>query len=175
MAKIVFPVSLETEEQLTIPTGAGSACKAVSGYANFFSAFDPDTGGPQVFYQPGSGGIFADFPGILSGDPSNLILGHLDSDTVWVEYQAQITVGPEWRAITDVTPIVNIAGFSFADSDTADDSGAHIDSCTWEKVGVESRRPSFRIRLLVNLRVRGGYGFFVTKLSYHFIAIGRPL
>ena len=148
---IFEPESFEAEEQLTIPTPPGADCIALSGYASFSQFAVNRLGGPT--------------PSKLKGDPEN--------DSIWVAHEAHMVVGPKWRAVRDVSPVVALAGYSFQDSDEADDSGCQIDTCTWDTVGEVINQVDFlRIRLKVNLRMCGGEGFSVTKLSYHLVAVG---
>ena len=142
------------EEEHMVKVSAGNTdYRVVSGYANFVGQ-DPDQhGGPTP-----------------SGDAPR---GDVDSDTVWVQHTVHLFVGPEWQEVREVSPVVDIAGYAFDDSDEADDSGYHIDSCAWEAVDVPaSQPPARRIRLEVKLRVRGGPGFGITKLSYQVAAMG---
>ncbi|HEV8590487.1 MAG TPA: hypothetical protein VGQ55_00170 [Pyrinomonadaceae bacterium] len=78
MATIVEPVSFEKEEKVKIPTVA--ECIAVSGYANFFNEFHPDSGLPLSFASPGH----------------NMIGDLNDDDNLWIHYEAHLLVGPKW-------------------------------------------------------------------------------
>ena len=151
MAAIFVPEDFEKEEQMTIPTPPGADCIALSGYASFSEIPVNTLGGPS--------------PSKLEGDAGD--------DSVWVGYEVHMVVGPKWRGVRDVSPIVTVAGFSFDDSDEADDSGYQVDTCTWDTVGLSENQTEFeRIRLKVNIRMRGGDGFSVTKLAYHLVAVG---
>jgi len=153
MATIIEPSSLETEEIMNIPVAsAGVLCKVISGYANF-SDFENLLGGPEL--------------GPLKGDPD-------DDDRIWIKYTVHMVVGPKWNDVRDVSPIVTVAGFSFLDSDSADDSGTQIDTCTWDTVGLSEGQTQFeKIRLKVELRLCGGNEYAITKLAYHLVAVGR--
>ena len=83
-------------------------------------------------------------------------------------------VGPPWRSVRDVSPIVTVAGFSFKDNDSADASGTEIRSCTWDTVGLTGDQSNLeRIRLKVDVRMCGGADYSVIKLAYHLVAVGR--
>jgi hypothetical protein len=153
MAEIHVPVSFEKEEELFIPI-VGGDCIALSGYANFFSG-NTEEGGPS----------------------STSLKGYSHTDTVWNSHEVHMVVGPMWVNVRDVSPIVVVAGYTFHDSDEADDSGYQVDNCTWDTVGQSGGPTDFerntRIRLKVNIKMRGGSDFSVTKLAYHLIAVGR--
>ena len=152
MATIIEPTGFEQEERLQVPV-SGVHCLVVSGYANFLFTVSNNVGGPT----PSD-----DAP---KGDP--------DDDSRWLAYDVRMVVGPRWRGVRDVSPSVHLAGWSFANSDEVDDSGFHIDTCTWDTVGMpEPDTELERIRLLVKLRVRGGTDFGVTKLGYQLVANG---
>jgi len=150
---IVEPNAFEEEEQLQIPTsGSAIQCWVISGYASFAWTPVNNVGGPT--------------PDKLTGDP--------DDDTQWVSYTVHMVVGPKWLAVRDVSPIVTVAGYTFDNSDEADDSGYQVDTCTWDTVGLLEGQTEFeRVRLKVELRMRGGSGFGITKLAYHLVANGR--
>ena len=157
MATTVEPRGLEKEERLFISNTPGNVCVAVSGYANFFDDFDPDSGLPLVYEAA-----------------QNLIGDVDDDDKLWLHYNAHLIVGPKWTDVKDVSPIVFVAGFTFRDPDSADADGIHIDHCKWDTVGFEDEVPEFeRIRLKVSIRMCGGIGHAITKLGYHLIATGR--
>lgn len=151
---IVEPNGFEKEEICSIPTPPGADCSAVSGYARFFSIPENTLGGPVPD------------PGKLTGDE--------DSDSEWVEWTVRMVVGPKMRAIRCASPLAYVAGFSFNDSDEADDSGWHIDSVAWDTVGMKPPEDHLeRLRIEAVIRVRGGQGFGITKLGYHAILVGR--
>ena len=150
---IIEPSGLEKEENLDIPVSGNVDCRVVSGYANFVLFPVNNIGGPTPANDAPSG--------------SSL------SDAEWEAHEVHMVVGPRWRAVRDVSPSVSIAGYKFDDSDEADDSGFHIDTCEWDTVGLPPPDTNFeKIRLKVNLRARGGRGFDVTKLSYQLVAVG---
>jgi hypothetical protein len=103
----------------------------------------------------------------LQGDPD-------DDDQKWVTHNVHMVVGPKWLAVRDVSPIVTVPGFQFWDSDSADASGSEILTCTWDTVGESEGQTEFeRIRLKVKLRLCGGEQYWITKLAYHLVAVGR--
>lgn len=127
---------------------------AVSGYAQFLFSNEDELGGPI-------------------GSTTSL-RGDGDSDSKWVAWTVQMVVGPKMRAIRCAVPSVSVAGFSFNDSDTVDDSGWHIDAVRWNTEGEPPPEDLLeRLRLEVDIRIRGGDGFAITKLGYHAILVGR--
>ena len=109
-----------------------------------------------------------------NGPSPSPLQGSSDDDVKWLAYEVHMVVGPIWHSVTDVSPIVAVAGYSFSDPDTANDSGCEVNKCTWDTVGLlESPGSSLkRIRLKVFLRMCGGEDFSVTKLAYHLVAVG---
>jgi hypothetical protein len=157
MAGIMTPETLEPEEMMNIPVaGSGVICRVVSGYANFY-----EKGFENVHGAPLGSEITGDvYPN--------------DDDKKWTFYDVHMVVGPKWHDVRDVSPIVNVAGFSFMDNDSADASGIEILECKWDTVGEpEGQTQLERIRLKVKLRLCGGNGYSILKLSYHLVAVGR--
>ena len=158
---IVEPVGYEEEELVTINHDPGNTCVAVSGYASFFRTFQTPSGRPMPPLETHNE---------LVGEKED------DDDTQWIKYTVHLVVGPKWSSVKDVSPIVTVAGFAFTDNDSADHSGVHTDSCTWDTVGDSEPTPDLeRIRLKVALRMCGGNGYNVTKLAYHLVATGRAM
>jgi len=156
MAVILTPSGFEKEENVDIPVaGSGVLCRAVSGYARFYNPdFTNSHGAPII-------------DGGLQGDPD-------DDDRKWVTHNVHMVVGPKWQSVRDVSPIVTVAGFQFWDSDDADASGTEILTCTWDTVGEPDGQTELqRIRLKVKLRMCGGHQYWITKLAYHLVAVGR--
>ncbi|MGV0815874.1 hypothetical protein ABQF34_28320 [Mycolicibacterium boenickei] len=169
MPGIITPESLETEEMMNIPVASsGSLCRVVSGYANFMDKNITNTYGAPIGLEPLPGDdVLQPLP--LSGDfyPE-------DDDKTWRAHEVHMEVGPTWRSVRDVSPIVTVAGFSFRDSDAANASGTEIRSCTWDTVGLTGDQSHLeRIRLKVDVRMCGGAQYSITKLAYHFVAVGR--
>ncbi|MCV7067004.1 hypothetical protein [Mycolicibacterium houstonense] len=169
MAGIITPASLETEELLNIPVpSAGTQCRVISGYANFMDKDINNVYGAPIGLEPLPGSdVLQDLP--LSGDfyPN-------DDDKTWRAHEVHMEVGPPWRSVRDVSPIVTVAGFSFQDNDSADASGTEIRSCTWDTVGLTGDQSNFeRIRLKVDVRMCGGKDYSIIKLAYHLVAVGR--
>lgn len=100
---VVVPFNFEKGEIVAIPVGRGADCLAVSGYANFFEEFT-DKGGPAVFNNPE----------FIVGDPSNLIFGNIDDDTIWIQYQAQLTVARNGRRSAMFLPSLMLRDFGLA-------------------------------------------------------------
>ncbi|BBX88508.1 hypothetical protein H5U98_26105 [Mycolicibacterium boenickei] len=169
MAGIITPESLESEELLNIPVaGAGTLCRVVSGYANFMDKNITNAFGAPIGLEPLPGeDILQPLP--LSGDfePN-------DDDKTWRAFEVHMEVGPNWRSVRDVSPIVTVAGFTFRDNDAANASGTEIRSCTWDTVGLTGDQSEFeRIRLKVDVRMCGGQQYSIIKLAYHLVAVGR--
>ena len=151
----IQPNQYAKEEILRIPVAGGDHCAVVSGYATFYQDTAPGDGHPIGC--------------TITGGGSN-------SDPRWFATKVEMIVGPLWRSVTDVSPVVNIAGISFRDSDTTDDTGYQITDCVWDTVSTtEGLIHSKRIRLRVTITMCGGEQSAVTKLSYHLTAIGRSL
>jgi hypothetical protein len=157
MPGIVTPETLEPEEIMNIPVaGSGTLCRVVSGYANFYDKNFQNSNGAPLGPPP------------LTGDELD------DNDEKWVSHVVHMVVGPKWRDVRDVSPIVGLAGFSFMDNDSADASGTEIQGCAWDTVGLPEEETNFeQIRLKVNLRLCGGDRYSVIKLGYHLVAVGR--
>jgi hypothetical protein len=102
--------------------------------------------------------------GIIKGDSS--------SDYTLVDYTLRLTIGPEWDAITDVSPTVTPSGFAHFDSDDADATGYELTGCRWEPVPGTTPGTK-RIRLEVDFFCRGGPAFTLTTLAYHVVARGK--
>jgi hypothetical protein len=153
MATIIEPESFAIEERLRIPIAGGERCWVVSGYADFSSQDEPDDGHPLYSKLNGAG-----------------------LDKRWWGHTVHMVVGPKWHEVTDVSPVVNIAGISFQDSDETDHTGYEVLSCKWDTVSLpEPEQNLRRIRLKVELRMCGGEQSSISMLSYHFVAIGRQL
>jgi hypothetical protein len=94
--------------------------------------------------------------------------GSEDEDNEDVEYLLWIPAGPRWRDLNDVSPTAFIAGYVHYSSDEADNTGMSVVNCTWEFPDTPERR----IRLIVNVTIRGGDDAYLRKLGYHFTARG---
>jgi hypothetical protein len=77
----------------------------------------------------------------------------------------------KWLRLTDVSPIVTPSFFSHFDSDDANATGYGVEDCKW-LIGAPNN-PDDRIRLVVNLHVRGGPDMSVRGLAYHLVARGK--
>ncbi|MGB8708213.1 MAG: hypothetical protein WCD39_00395 [Methyloceanibacter sp.] len=150
-----------------IPTSLPSSSKrelfAFSGYADFTAdeqlptliPTDSSTDSPTV-------------PGPLEGGG----LADTEEQELWVEYDIeQMVVGPHWRAIDGVCPVVVIGGHSQVSPDVADAMGFRVQGIT--KVDSVSLAPGAnRIRLSVNVAVRGGLDGKILTLAYQVTAFG---
>lgn len=102
------------------------------------------------------------------------MVGDDEDDYKDMSYTAHMVVGPNWLNVRDVSPIVTRAGFNHPDSDEADATGYKIKSCTWDTVGNPApNTDSERIRLKVELEVKGGNFSHLTTLAYHLVATGK--
>jgi hypothetical protein len=109
-------------------------------------------------------------PGVT---PQSAIQGDPDDDIAMVDHTIHMVVGPQWKNVRDVSPIVARAGFGHTESDEADATGYVIDSCTWQTVASPAPNTHLeRIRLVVKLRLRGGGASWLTRLAYHLTATG---
>ena len=154
------PVSFAVERWMrmpgistNIPTATPGELFVLSGYADF-------TGGS---------GDSSDINGPLEGD------GFADTaaQETWVEYDIeQMVVGPHWRRIEGVCPTVVIGGHSQVSPDVADAMGFRVQGIT--KVdSVSVAAGANRIRLSVNVAVRGGLDGKILTLAYQVTAWGR--
>jgi hypothetical protein len=145
MIMIVEPLEYAKEEILKIPIAGGAIkCLVISGYADF-----TNSGGGSV------------------------VKGDEDDDLHVVKYTAHLVVGPNWISVRDVSPIVTRSGFYHTDSDEADATGYQIFSCTWDTVGSGEPNPGVeRIRLKVEIELRGGSSSRLSSLAYHLVANG---
>jgi hypothetical protein len=132
----------------TSPTGpvAGDLF-AFSGYADFTGA------GPQI---EGVGDV------------------NTDSQETWVEYDAELVVGPHWRTLRGVSPIVVIGGHSQVSPDEAQAMGFKVQGITKISL-VQAQGDLFtRIQVNVSVVVRGGVDGKVLSLAYQGTAWGTP-
>ena len=104
---------------------------------------------------------YAHYKGELSGSS--------DDDMLIVDYVAEISVGPIWVRLVDVSPTVTIAGYESQEADEADMMWVRVANCNWEFP--EPPDPK-RIRLIVDLSVGGGEKASITSLAYHLVARG---
>jgi len=150
----ISPTSFENEQVLQIPLPGKDECFVASGYANFFSGTAPGDGHPLNCKITGGGS---------------------NSDEKWFGTEVHMTVGPKWVSVSQVAPLVSIAGISFRDSDTTDHTGCKVSSCDWDMVeAADNKSIKFkRIRLKVWITMCGGQQSAVIKLSYYLTAIGR--
>ena len=152
-----IPFTYENEEAFQIPIVGDQTCFVVSGYATFYADSAPHDGHPIGCTLTGG------------GDGS--------SDPRWFGNPVELTVGPKWISVAHVAPVIGIAGISFRDSDTTDDTGYMILDTSWDTVDIDEGGPIHhkRIRIKTNISMCGGEQSAVVKLSYHLTAIGREL
>lgn len=100
---------------------------------------------------------------------SERLIGGEDSDEDDIKYEVEMTVGPVWRAIFDVSPVVTRSGFYHSDPDEDDADGYEITKCEWSLVETDEGK---KIRLRTNLRVRGSDSHEITSLAFQLTAIG---
>jgi hypothetical protein len=155
MPTIHEPTSFATEQIVRLANVGQDRCFAVSGYADFSDEDDVDDGHPLNSPLHGAG----------TGS----------SDHRWFSVGSiHMVVGPKFHQVKDVSPIVNVAGYSFRDSDETDHTGFEITSCNWDSVA-EAETGLERVRLKVRARMCGGEQSSLTILSYHFIVVGTVL
>jgi hypothetical protein len=143
---IVEPTALAEEQRLRIPV-SGLDCIVISGRAIFAISIDEGEAGP------------------------GLMMGSEEGDHEGAKYDVQMEVGPLWVAVRDVSPIVTAAGFWHFHGGP---SGYQIGPCKWDTVGLPPPdADKERIRLLVQVVVRGGPDMRIHRLGYHLIANGR--
>jgi hypothetical protein len=156
------PVAFAIERWMRMPgiaTGVPTASPAdlfvFSGYADF-------TGGSDD-----SGDIKGPLEGTGFSDTNN--------QATWVEYDIEeVVVGPHWRSIEGVCPMVVIGGHSQVSPDEADAMGFRVQGIS--KIDTKSYvGGGKRIRLSVSLAVRGGLDGKVLTLAYQVSAWGRLL
>lgn len=98
------------------------------------------------------------------------------SDEHFEDYEIRAVVGPWWKDVQNVVPLVTASGFNQDDWDEVDEAGWTIRELTWDTVG-GNQAPHLdeeRIRLKFHLAVKGE-GSSVTYVSYYFTARGREL
>jgi hypothetical protein len=100
------------------------------------------------------------------------LTGSEEDDYTDVLYQIEMLVGPTWRKLTDVSPVVTPAGFKHLSSDTADNTGYGVTSCSWDRAEDPDGNME-KIRLTVEMFVRGGPDATVETLAYHLTAVGN--
>lgn len=94
-----------------------------------------------------------------------------DDDQVYKDYEVRLTVGPWFKNVYDVSPLVTPAGFTHHGSDEDDNSGQKIYSYRWDTVGgTGDYIDEERIRIKVRVDVLGE-GRFVNLLGYQLTAI----
>jgi hypothetical protein len=90
----------------------------------------------------------------------------------WVEYDAELVVGPLWRLLRGVSPIVVIGGHSQVSPDDADAMGFKVQGITKVSL-IQTQGQSFsRIQLNVSVVVRGGVDGKILSLAYQGTAWG---
>lgn len=150
---IVEPTGFDREHVCEIPTPSGVDCVTFSGYAKFLFTDNNNVGGPT-----GASGV---------------LHGVEDRDERWEAWTVRMVVGPKFRGIRCASPSVFVGGYVFNNSDTVDDSGVHIDSLTWDTVGLPPPETNLeRLRIEVKMRIRGGLDFKVTNLGYQATLVG---
>jgi hypothetical protein len=101
-----------------------------------------------------------------------LLTGNPDSDSAPEYYECQIFVGPKWRGVNAVSPVVTVGGYSHFSSDTADVTGYRVEWCKWDFELGQSPAAGSQIRLKTYLHARGGADFSIRCLAYHLSARG---
>lgn len=132
------------------------------------------------FKQQGSGVLFffsgyARFNWHDSPEPQSYIHGEGDNDSKeqedWVEYLVtDMIIGPHWRGVKQVCPIVVVGGHSQFSPDEADAMGFEVINI--EQINMVQIGSTRRIELQVKVRVRGGRFGDVLSLAYQVTAYG---
>lgn len=97
---------------------------------------------------------------------SDLPAGDLHDSKEW---DTEIIIGPGWRDVYQVSPMVAPGNFFDADNDDNDQQGWQLDSgCSWDEVEVNGKK---RIRLKFKMKQQGESSQFV-GVVYHAAATG---
>ena len=129
-------------------------------YRYQFEAKSPS--GPHVVVQ-----------GSVDTEPENLQGFSLDEYSA--TYEVRLLVGPYWRDVQAVVPVVTIDGFWNSNADEDDEQRWEIHDLTWDTVGeFGPSNDELRIRLKFTVTVQGEYSK-VIRLGYHLTARGRRL
>jgi hypothetical protein len=154
-ALTIQPTSFATERWMRMPrlatVGPAGPVRlgdlfAFSGYADFTAS-----SGPQIEGE---------------GDSNT------DPQENWVEYDAELVVGPLWRLLQGVSPIVVIGGHSQVSPDVAQAMGFKVQGITKVSL-IQTQGQSFsRIQLNVSVVVRGGVDGKILSLAYQGTAWG---
>lgn len=101
-----------------------------------------------------------------------VLTGSTESDSKANHYECHIYVGPKWRDLDGVSPVVTVSGFSHYNSDDAEDTGYGVDLCKWSWEMPQDPSEGRRIMLIVFLHVRGGTDLSIRGFAYHLVARG---
>lgn len=89
------------------------------------------------------------------------------------EHDVEVVVGPWWRAVRQVTPMVTVSFWSHRNSDEDDNSGWAVHDVTWDTVGgTGAHLEQEKIQIRCKVSVRGEHAR-VVALGYH--VLGRGL
>jgi hypothetical protein len=126
----------------------------------------PPIGGDLVAFSG-----YADFTGT---GPQIEGTGDVDTDPqeTWLEYDAELVVGPHWRLLRGVSPIVVIGGHSQVSPDEAQAMGFKVQAITKISLIQTQGQLFSRIQLNVSVVVRGGVDGKVLSLAYYGTAWG---
>lgn len=90
-----------------------------------------------------------------------------EDEDVFREYVVEIVVGPWWKAVRQVTPVVTVSFWSHRESDEDDNSGWAVDNVTWDtRGGTGAQQDQERIQIRCKVSVQGEHARVVT-LGYH--------
>ena len=98
----------------------------------------------------------------------SMVLGNPISDSTPENHECRLMVGPKWKLVNGVSPIVTVSGWTHFDSDDANATGYRVDDCKWDFPGGGFKQ----IRLKVFIDARGGPLFSIRGLAYHLVARG---
>lgn len=149
---ILLPSEDRTLPLPDVPPGVvartGAHAVVISGHAIFVHEGQPEPGGLAL---------------ALDG-PFSFVS---DDDTVHTTV-VELVVGPEWRNVFQVSPIVSPAGVQSWDSDEVDHSLWVVRSCAWD---TKQTLAGERIRLEFEIEVQGAGNGFV-NFAYQLVATG---
>ncbi len=96
-----------------------------------------------------------------------------EDEETYMRHDVVVVVGPWWRAVRQVTPMVTVSAWSHRNSDEDDNSGWAVRNVTWDTVGgTGAHQDHERIRIRFEVLVWGEHARMVA-LGYY--VLGRGL
>jgi hypothetical protein len=113
---------------------------------------------------------------VVSGNVNIAQLANGTSDEHFEEYLVHLVVGPYWKSVNQVVPLVTVSGFENTNADEDDEEAWWITDLTWD---AQSGPPGpnvdeERIRLKFKISVKGENSH-VLGVAYQLTARGREL